>query len=92
MFDPQDILPGFSLRAHHSEFMREASSFSSVPVSPLSLFLSSLLFALLSSYTRGFPGGLDSKEYACNGETWVRSLGQEEPLEEGMATHSSIHA
>ena len=25
-------------------------------------------------------------------ETWVRSLGQEEPLEEGMATHSSILA
>ena len=25
-------------------------------------------------------------------ETWVRSLGQEEPLEKGMATHSSISA
>ena len=25
-------------------------------------------------------------------ETWVSSLGQEDPLEEGMATHSSIHA
>ena len=23
-------------------------------------------------------------------ETWVRSLGQEDPLEEGMTTHSSI--
>ena len=23
-------------------------------------------------------------------ETWVRSLGQEDPPEEGMATHSSI--
>ena len=23
-------------------------------------------------------------------ETWVRSLGQEDPLEESMATHSSI--
>ena len=23
---------------------------------------------------------------------WVRSLGQEDPLEEGMATHSSIFA
>ena len=23
-------------------------------------------------------------------ETWVRSLGREDPLEEGMATHSSI--
>ena len=25
-------------------------------------------------------------------ETWVRSLGQEDPLENGMATHSSILA
>ena len=25
-------------------------------------------------------------------EIWVHSLGQEEPLEEEMATHSSIHA
>ena len=25
-------------------------------------------------------------------ETWVRSLGQEDPLEEGMATHSSTIA
>ena len=23
-------------------------------------------------------------------ETWVRSLGQEDPLEQGMATHASI--
>ena len=25
-------------------------------------------------------------------ETWVRSLGLEDPLEEGMVTHSSIHS
>ena len=25
-------------------------------------------------------------------ETWVQSLGQEDPLEKGMATHSSILA
>ena len=25
-------------------------------------------------------------------ETWVQSLGQEDPQEKGMATHSSIHA
>ena len=39
------------------------------------------------------PDGSDSKESACNvGETRVRSLGQEGPLEKGMATHSSILA
>ena len=32
------------------------------------------------------------KEPACNAETWVRSLGWEDPLEKGMATHSSILA
>ena len=30
--------------------------------------------------------------YACNVETWVQSLDQEDPLEEGMATHSNILA
>ena len=35
-----------------------------------------------------FPGGSDSKESACN----VGKLGQEDPLEKGMGTHSSILA
>ena len=30
------------------------------------------------------------KNLAAMGETWVRSLGGEDPLEEGSATHSSI--
>ena len=37
----------------------------------------------------GFAGGSDSKESACNAETCVQSLGWEDPLEEGMASHSS---
>ena len=40
----------------------------------------------------GFPGGSDSKESACNQETWVPSLGCKDLLEKGMATHSSILA
>ena len=43
----------------------------------------------------GFLGGLVVKNPPAMQETqemWVRSLGQEEPLEEGMATHSSILA
>ena len=43
----------------------------------------------------GLPRWLSSKESTCNAgvqETWVRSHGQEDPLEEGMATHSSILA
>ena len=31
-----------------------------------------------------------SKESARNAETWVPSLGWEDPLEKGMATHFSI--
>ena len=39
-----------------------------------------------------FPGGSDGKEPACNAgdASWI--LGQEDPLEEGMATHSSVLA
>ena len=40
-----------------------------------------------------FPGGSDGKEsenLPAVQETQVRSLGQEDPLEKGMATHSSI--
>ena len=35
---------------------------------------------------------LSGKESACMQETWVRYLGWEDPLEEGMTTHSSILA
>ena len=38
----------------------------------------------------GFPGGSDSKESPAMQETQVRSLGQEDPLEKEMTTHSSI--
>ena len=40
----------------------------------------------------GFPGGSDGKESAAMWETWVQSLGREDPLEKGMATHSTILA
>ena len=44
----------------------------------------------------GFPDGGSGKEPTCQcrkcNETRVRSLGQEDPLEKGMATHSSILA
>ena len=40
----------------------------------------------------GFPSGLVVKNLPAMQETYTRSLGQEDPLEEGMATHSSILA
>ena len=42
-----------------------------------------------------FLDGSVGKESTCNQEmqeTWVQSLGREDPLEEGMTTHSSVLA
>ena len=38
----------------------------------------------------GFLGGSNGKESPAWQETWVRSLDWEDPLEKGIATHSSI--
>ena len=40
----------------------------------------------------GFPGGSDGKEYTCSTGDLGLIPGWEDPLEEGMATHSSILA
>ena len=52
-----------------------------------------LIFTVLicqsSSPISARPSGSDSKEFACN---MVWSLGWEDPLEKGMATHSRIAA
>ena len=39
-----------------------------------------------------FLGGSDSKTSACIAGDWVRSLGQEDPLDKEMTTHSNILA
>ena len=41
---------------------------------------------------KGFPGGSVVKNPPAMQETWVEALGQEDPLEEEMATHSNIFA
>ena len=53
----------------------------------------------VSLVIRGIPGGSEVKASASNAgdvgsmqETWVRSLGREDPLENEMATQSSILA
>ena len=46
----------------------------------------------LNCILSGFDGSVGN-ESACNaGETWVWALGQEDPLEEEMATHSNVLA
>ena len=42
----------------------------------------------VTNLKQGFPGGSVVKNLPAKQETWVRSLGQEDPLEEGVATHS----
>ena len=46
----------------------------------------------VSSISGGFSYDLDDKNLPEMQEIWVQSLGQEDPLETGMATHSSILA
>jgi len=43
-------------------------------------------------YKMGFPGGSVAKNSLAKQEMWAQSLGQEDPLEKEMATHSSILA
>ena len=51
----------------------------------------SLPSTILSAFYR-LPDSSDGKESACNVEDPIRSLGQEDPVEKRMATHSSILA
>ena len=51
-----------------------------------------LLKNKLTKKELGFPGGSDGKESACNAGDPVGSLSHEDPLEKGIAMHSSILA
>ena len=51
------------------------------PVNSLTLLSPSLKSSLVAQLVKNPPAMW---------ETWVRSLGQEDTLEEGMATHSSV--
>ena len=46
----------------------------------------------MSNVPKDFPGGSMVKNLPPRQEIWVRSLGGEDPLEEGMATCSRILA
>ena len=51
-----------------------------------------MFWVFFSRKACGISGGSDVKNLPAVRETWVQSLGREEPLEEGMAAHSSILA
>ena len=46
----------------------------------------------VTSPVQGFPGDSDVKNLPAIWDTWVRSLGWEDSLEEGMVTHAGILA
>ena len=48
------------------------------------------IFTVLSFFAVVFPVAQTVKRLPATQETWVQSLGQEDPLEKGMAIHSSI--
>ena len=45
---------------------------------------------MVKAWALGFPSGSDGKESACNAGDLGLIPGWEDPLEKGMATHSSI--
>ena len=51
------------------------------------------IFYIHTLYLKGFPSGSAVKTLPASiGATWVQSLSQEDPLQEGIATHSSLLA
>ena len=62
------------------------------PTPPTLLVLVSLspAFSTVISLSEGFPVAQRGKRLPAVQETQVPSLGREDPLEKGMATHSSI--
>ena len=64
-----------------------------IPLLQVSFYgLGSVLYSKTSILGRGFPGGSVIKNLPTMQETRVRSLGQEDPLEKGMAIHCNILA
>ena len=53
-------------------------------------YFSVLALLVYKDWLMGLSRWLSGKESACQAEMRVRSPGQKDPLEEGMATHSSI--
>ena len=68
------------------------TAYFSVPSSALKKNFFQINFYQSIVTLQDFPGGSVVKNPPAKQETWVASLGQENPLEKGMATHSSILA
>ena len=56
------------------------------------IFCTTVKNTVMEMWSLGFPGGSIGKESFCNAGDSGSTLGQEDPLEKEMATHSSILA
>ena len=84
------LLSGPGLNFHSAPHMLFGDSSSlSVSFSCVCIFPLKLFYALLVTHL-GFPGGSDGKNLPAMQETQVRHPGWEDPLEKGMATHSTL--
>ena len=59
---------------------------------PSALSLNFFFFPVIIFFYLSFPDGSDGKNLPVMQEVWIRSLSQEDPLDEGMATHPSFLA
>ena len=85
----------YSEGTSHGAFPCHLTLESSTPASSsniyfLTLFIFFFLFCTFYSLTWGFPGGSVVKNLPAVPEMWVGSLGEEDPLEKEMATHSCL--
>ena len=78
-------------RVGPSFFTHSLSSFFPSSFLPL-LLLFLIIIIIINSSSGGFPGGSVIKNLPAMQKTQVQSLCREDPLEDEMATHSSILA
>ena len=71
--------------------LRIWNSSTGIPSPPLALLVVQPALIEVSSMA-GLPGWPSGQESDWQEETWVQLLGREDPLEEGIVTHSSILA
>ena len=88
-----DFTTGNKPTGDYSYFMQKAILSSSLHLTSVAhLLISSLHFVYLWIHSWASLVAQMVKNPPARWETWVRSLGWEDPLEEGMATHSSVRA
>ena len=89
-----DFNPSFLPRGEIKDFFPSSLSSKLEKVLALKNLIHAKIIEGFIDTNQGAPGGSDGKKKNLPAvqETWVRFLGQEDPLEKGMATYPSIPA